>query len=73
MYGWPDFQLADNVGQKMHYAHLSLYSKTVIFAKEKLILARNILCKGYVGGNGTRFFDPLDEEGGMWKSIIVIS
>jgi hypothetical protein len=62
LYAHPDFQVADNVAQKMHYGHLSFYSKTVVFSPEKVAHARNILCRQYMNGNGTRFFNHNDED-----------
>lgn len=59
-WAWPDFQLADNVSQKKHYGHLSVYLKSVILARAKLLHFRNCYCRGYIRGNGLSFYDPLN-------------
>lgn len=61
LWAWPDFQLADNVAQKMTYGHMSMYIKTIIFHKEKLLHMRNCFCQDYVRGNSISFFDHLNK------------
>lgn len=61
LYGFADFQLADNVVQKMHYGHYTHYMKTIVRDKSKIMLMRNILCRNYIRGNGLRPWDPLSE------------
>lgn len=58
-YGFADFQLADNVAQKIHYGHFTMYAKTVVLRHDMIVRADNVLCLGYNGGNSTRVWDPL--------------
>jgi len=62
LYGFVDFQLTDNVVQKMHYGHYTQYMKTLIKSRKHLLLLHNILCVDYLGGNGSRPWNPLDED-----------
>jgi hypothetical protein len=60
LFGHADFQLADDAARKIHYGHFTMYNKTVIWSRQHLIVIRNVFCKDYLGGNGTRVWDPLD-------------
>jgi hypothetical protein len=60
--GWPDVMLASNAAQKMYYTHTSVYSTTAILNKAFLIHAWDIMCQGYVSGNGTRMYHNLDKN-----------
>jgi hypothetical protein len=61
-YGFADFQLADNVAQKVHYGHFTMYAKTVVLRPDMIVRGDNIVVKDYNGGNGTRVWDPLNED-----------
>lgn len=61
-YGFADFQLSDNVAQKMHYGHFTMYAKTVVLKPEKIVQANNIIVLDYNGGNNTGIWDPLDKH-----------
>lgn len=61
-YGHADFQLSDNVAQKMHYGHFTMYAKTVVMHPEMIVRGDNIVVMSYNGGNGTRAWDPRDQN-----------
>lgn len=61
-YGWADFQLSDNVAQKTHYGHFTMYAKSIVMFPEFIVRVDNVLCKRYIGGNDVATWDPLDEE-----------
>lgn len=61
LYAHPDFQLGDNVAQKMHYGNFTINLKTVVWDPKHLIVLRNVLVTGYKGGFGVQCWDPLDE------------
>jgi hypothetical protein len=56
--GHSDFQLADNVVQKMHYGNFTMYIKSIVKNQKNVFLAENIYAQGYVSGNGVEFFTP---------------
>ena len=60
LFAFPDFQLADNVAQKMHYGSFTMYGKTVITKSEQLVYIRNAMPFRYLGGNGCSMWDPLN-------------
>lgn len=62
LYAWPDFQLADNVVQKMHYGHYTQYMTPVVWSKKHLMVLENVLCSDYLGGHGTVPWNPLDPD-----------
>jgi hypothetical protein len=55
--GHADFQLSDNVVQKMHYGNFTMYAKSLIYHPEKVFIATDIISKRYVMGNDMTFFD----------------
>lgn len=60
--GYADFMLADNAVQKKHYGDYTQYQTSVVFNPRNLIVMHNVLCRDYLGGNGTQCWDPLDDE-----------
>jgi hypothetical protein len=54
--------LADNVAQKMHYGHFTMYAKTVVHKPEMIVRADNIVVTSYQGGNGHKAWDHLEED-----------
>jgi hypothetical protein len=56
--GHADFQLTDNVVQKMHYGHFTMYLKSIVKQQKNVYLAENIYAQGYVSGNGIGFHSP---------------
>jgi hypothetical protein len=61
-YGFADFQLSDNVAQKTHYGHFTMYAKSIVIKPEYIVRAENVLCLDYIGGAGHDIWDPLDED-----------
>jgi len=59
--GHADFQLGDNVVQKVHYGNFTFYSKSVVFRQQNVYLAEDMFSTGYVGGCGSRFFKDQDD------------
>jgi hypothetical protein len=55
--GHADFQLSDNVVQKMHYGNFTFYAKSVIYAPEKVLIVTDIISKRYISGNDMTIFD----------------
>jgi hypothetical protein len=55
--GHADFQLTDNVVQKMHYGNFTMYARSLIYHPDKVYIATDIICKRYVMGNDMTFFD----------------
>ncbi|KAK3247743.1 hypothetical protein CYMTET_42776 [Cymbomonas tetramitiformis] len=53
--GHYDFQLSDNVVQKMHYGNLTIYEKSIVYRPMNVHLAEDIFCANYVGGAGSEF------------------
>jgi hypothetical protein len=54
--GHADFQLADNIVQKLHYGNFTFYSKSVVYRQQQVYLANNMFSTGYMGGSGCEFF-----------------
>jgi len=54
--GHADFQLGDNVVQKIHYGNFTFHSKSVVYRQQNVYLAEDMFATGYVGGNDTTFF-----------------
>jgi hypothetical protein len=71
--GHADFQLADDVVRKMHYGNFTIYSKSIVYKSDAVMLAENIYATGYVRGNDVSFntLDSLNAEGQNRKSIYV--
>ena len=59
--GHADFQLSDNVVQKMHYGNFTMYLKSIVIKQQNVYLAENMYAMGYVGGNDCRFFTSPNE------------
>lgn len=53
--GHADFQLADNVVQKMHIGNFTMYLKSVVYQPHHVWIADNVMATGYVGGNNCDF------------------
>ena len=53
--GHSDFQLGDDVQSKIHYGNYTYYSKAIVTNHKNIILARNVLAKGYAGGDGCKW------------------
>lgn len=71
--GHADFQLADDVVRKMHYGNFTIYSKSIVYKSDAVMLAENIYATGYVGGNDVTFntTQSLNTENQNRKSIFV--
>ena len=54
--GHADFQLGDNVVQKLHYGNFTFHSKSVVYRQQNVYLAEDMFSTGYIGGDGTEFF-----------------
>lgn len=52
--GHNDFQLGDNVADKMHYGNYTFKSKAFVQQPRNVIIAENIFAQGYVQGNGVK-------------------
>jgi transcription termination factor NusB len=61
-YGQCDFMLADNANQKMHFGHFTMNSKTIIHRPDLVLHAYNCYVNDYLGGNGSSFWDAMDEQ-----------
>jgi hypothetical protein len=46
----------------MMYGHFTLYNRTVVREPAKIIIAQNVFCDEYVGGNGVEPWDALDDS-----------
>lgn len=72
----PNFQVGRNVAQKNIFTHFTYWSGTIIEKKRNIAKAINMLCSEYLGGGGTRVFDPFirsDVDGarnGIYKKDI---
>ncbi len=65
----PDFMVAENAAQKMVFGHFTTYFTTICQAPEKIAVAKNVFCRGYVGGNDTKVWNPLSlKHGEAWRS-----
>ena len=64
-HGHHDFQLTDDVIHKVHTGHYTFYSKTVIRNPNHFAIAEDVFCTGYRGGEGTTFFSPKGNDGGV--------
>jgi hypothetical protein len=61
-YGLADFQLSDNVAQKTHFGHFTMYAKSVVMFPQYIVRADNIVCLDYVGGNGHLIWNPANDD-----------
>jgi len=55
-HGHHDFQLTDDVIHKTHVGHYTFYSKTVIKNPNHYVIAEDVFCTKYCGGENTTFF-----------------
>ena len=53
--GHADFQLADNVVQKMHIGNFTMYLKSIVYQPHHVWIADNVMACGYIGGNNCMF------------------
>ena len=60
--GHADFQMADNVVQKMHIGNFTMYLKSVVYQQQNVYIAENIYAQGYVSGNGMDFWAAQDAK-----------
>ncbi|KAK3285651.1 hypothetical protein CYMTET_6757 [Cymbomonas tetramitiformis] len=60
--GHYDFQLSDNVVQKMHYGNFTIYEKSIVYRPMNVHLAEDIFCANYLGGAGSTFHDPISKS-----------
>ena len=56
--GHADFQLADNVVQKMHIGNFTMYLKSIVYQPHHVWIADNVMACGYIGGNNCMFRLP---------------
>jgi hypothetical protein len=68
--GHSDFQLGDDVQSKIHYGNYTYYSKAIVTNHKNIIIARNVLANGYVGGDGTSWRDPITQKGDMCAFVV---
>ena len=59
--GHADFQLGDNVIQKLHYGNFTFYSKSVVYRQQQVYLAPNMFSTAYNGGTGSSFFTDKED------------
>lgn len=71
--GHSDFVLGDDVVSKLHYGNFTFYSKAVVTNPRNVIIARNIFCQSYQGGNDCTWMKMDGSKGrvGSLLSIIV--
>ncbi|KAK3288628.1 hypothetical protein CYMTET_3846 [Cymbomonas tetramitiformis] len=62
--GHYDFQLSDNVVQKMHYGNFTIYEKSIIYRPMNVHLAEDIFCANYLGGAGSAFHNAGNKSEG---------
>ncbi|KAK3259148.1 hypothetical protein CYMTET_31808 [Cymbomonas tetramitiformis] len=60
--GHYDFQLSDNVIQKMHYGNFTIYEKSIVYRPTNVHLAEDIFCANYISGGGSEFFCNRDRR-----------
>jgi hypothetical protein len=68
--GHADFQLADNVVQKMHIGNFTMYLKSVVYQQQNVYIAENIYAQGYLHGNNTDWFTKADVNKFMPKETV---
>ena len=59
--GHADFQLGDNVIQKLHVGNFTFYSKSLVYRQQNVYLAEDMFSTSYVSGAGTSFFTCKDD------------
>ena len=60
-HGHHDFQLTDDVIHKTHVGHYTFYSKTVIKNPNRYVIAEDVFCTKYCGGENTTFFTRVEQ------------
>ena len=55
--GHADFQLADNVVQKMHLGNFTMYLKSIVYQQQNVYIADHIFAQGYLFGDNVTFWD----------------
>ena len=60
--GHADFQLADNVNQKIHVGHFTMNLKSVIYQPHHVWIADNVMATGYVAGNNCTFYNDSSRQ-----------
>lgn len=60
-HGHHDFMLSDDIIRKVHVGHYTFYSKAVVKRPKNYIIVENIFAQGYVGGEGTEFYDAASD------------
>jgi hypothetical protein len=68
--GHSDFQLGDDVQSKIHYGNYTYYSKAIVTNHKNIIIARNVMANGYVGGDGTSWRNPVTQKGDMCAFLV---
>lgn len=59
--GRADFQLTDNVVQKMHYGNFTFYARNIVYHPEKVLVVTDIISRRYIGGNDMQVFETTDD------------
>jgi hypothetical protein len=54
--GHADFQLGDNIIQKLHYGNFTFHSKSVVYRHQQVYQAQNMFSTAYNGGCSAEFF-----------------
>ena len=60
-HGHHDFMLSDDIIRKVHVGHYTFYSKAVVKRPKNYIIVENIFAQGYVGGEGTEFYQAAND------------
>jgi len=60
-HGHHDFMLSDDIIRKVHVGHYTFYSKAVVKRPKNYIIVENIFAQGYVGGEGTEFYEKAQD------------
>jgi hypothetical protein len=55
--GHADFQLADNVVQKMHIGNFTMYLKSIVYQQQNVYIADHIFAQGYLWGDNVAFWN----------------
>merc|ERR1711977_146295 len=68
--GHSDFILGDDVVSKLHYGNFTFYSKAVVTNPRNVIIARNIFCQAYKGGNDCTWKKDSQDNGSLISIIL---
>jgi len=60
-YKMPNMMMADNAMQKLIFGNFTVYTTTVVLNPQMIALQHNTFSNNYIGGNGTRVWDPFNE------------